>query len=144
MGTMGIHAIPLRITCMLQGTLCDTGIPCTYYGENICSVQSYKIDPSSTYVYAAQPFDLLHYALRTFLIYFPYAYFCCIKHSKSDCFSCQLTKIKFEFTCKVMYMQRDRTRRALLQYQNFDFLFYLGCFGSFTQSRHNIMKVVQS
>jgi hypothetical protein len=40
--------------------------------------------------------------------------------------------------------QRDRTQRALLEYQNFNFLFYLGCFGSFTQSKHNIMKVVQS
>ena len=38
MGITGIHAIPMMITCMLQGTLCDTGIPCTFYGENICSV----------------------------------------------------------------------------------------------------------
>ena len=30
------------ITCMLQGTLCDTGIPCTFYGGNICSVRLYK------------------------------------------------------------------------------------------------------
>ena len=29
----------MMITCMLQGTLCDTGIPCTFYGENICSVE---------------------------------------------------------------------------------------------------------
>ena len=35
MGITGIHAIPMMITCMLQGTLCDTGIPCTFYGENI-------------------------------------------------------------------------------------------------------------
>ena len=42
------------------------------------------------------------------------------------------------------YVQRDRTWRALLEYQNFNFLFYLGCIGSFTQSKHNIMKVVQS
>ena len=27
------------ITCMLQATLCDTGIPCTFYGENVCSVE---------------------------------------------------------------------------------------------------------
>ena len=33
MGITGIHAIPMMITCMLQGTLCDTGIPCTFYGE---------------------------------------------------------------------------------------------------------------
>ena len=38
MGITGIHAIPMMITCMLQGTLCDTGIPCTFYGGNICSV----------------------------------------------------------------------------------------------------------
>ena len=24
--------------CILQGTFCDTGIPCTFYGGNICSV----------------------------------------------------------------------------------------------------------
>ena len=40
MGITGIHAIPMMITCMLQGTLCDTGIPRTFYGENICSVHS--------------------------------------------------------------------------------------------------------
>ena len=34
----GMHITPMMITCMLQGTLCDTGIPCTFYGENICSV----------------------------------------------------------------------------------------------------------
>ena len=33
-----MHVIPMIITCMLQGTLCDTGIPCTFYWENICSV----------------------------------------------------------------------------------------------------------
>ena len=38
MGITVIHAIPMMITCMLQGTLCDTGIPCPFYGENICSV----------------------------------------------------------------------------------------------------------
>ena len=42
------------------------------------------------------------------------------------------------------YVQRDRTQRALLQYQNFYFLFYLGWSGSFPQTKHNIMKVVQS
>jgi hypothetical protein len=35
-------------------------------------------------------------------------------------------------------------KRALLQHQNFDFLFYLGWSGCFTQSKHIIMKVVQS
>ena len=24
--------------CVLQGTFCDTGIPCTFYGGNVCSV----------------------------------------------------------------------------------------------------------
>ena len=38
MGITGIHAIPVIITCTLQGALCDTGIPCTFYGEKICSV----------------------------------------------------------------------------------------------------------
>ena len=33
---------------------------------------------------------------------------------------------------------------ALLQHQDFNFLFYLGWAGCFTQSKHNIMKVVQS
>ena len=30
-----MHIIPMIITCMLQGTLCDTGIPRTFYGGNI-------------------------------------------------------------------------------------------------------------
>ena len=38
MGISDIHVFPITITCLLQGTLCDTGIPCTFYGENICSV----------------------------------------------------------------------------------------------------------
>ena len=38
MGITGIHAIPVTITCTLQGTLCNTGIPCTFYGGNICNV----------------------------------------------------------------------------------------------------------
>ena len=37
MGISDIHVFPITITCLLQGTLCDTGIPCTFYGENICS-----------------------------------------------------------------------------------------------------------
>ena len=37
-----IHVFPFTITCLLEGTLCDTGIPCTFYGENICSVNSDK------------------------------------------------------------------------------------------------------
>ena len=40
MGISGILAIPMIITCLLQGTLCDMGIPRTFYGGNICSVQS--------------------------------------------------------------------------------------------------------
>ena len=39
MGILDIHVFPITITCLLQGTLCNTGIPCTFYGENICSVQ---------------------------------------------------------------------------------------------------------
>ena len=31
--------------CILQGTYCDTGIPCTFYGENICSVCMYLFSP---------------------------------------------------------------------------------------------------
>ena len=38
MGISGIPAIPMIITCLLQGTLCDTGIPRTFYGGKICSV----------------------------------------------------------------------------------------------------------
>ena len=41
-------------------------------------------------------------------------------------------------------IQRDRRPRALLKHQNFDFLFYLGWSGCFTQSKHNIMEVLQS
>ena len=43
MGITGLHAIPMMITCMLQGTLCDTGIPCTFYGENILQCTYYLI-----------------------------------------------------------------------------------------------------
>ena len=39
MGISGIPAIPMIITCLLQGTLCDTGIPRTFYGGKICSVK---------------------------------------------------------------------------------------------------------
>ena len=39
MGISGIPAIPMIITCLLQGTLCDTGIPRTFYGGKICSVE---------------------------------------------------------------------------------------------------------
>ena len=50
-------------------------------------------------------------------------------------------KLYFYWQCS---LQRDRARRALLQHQNFNFLFYLGWSGCFTQSKHTIMKVVQS
>ena len=39
MGISDIHVFPMTITCLLQGTLCNTGIPCTFYGEKNCSVQ---------------------------------------------------------------------------------------------------------
>ena len=45
MGISGIPEIPMIITCLLQGTLCDTGIPCTFYGGKICSVLYGKINP---------------------------------------------------------------------------------------------------
>ena len=37
-GITGIHTIPIIFMCILQGIFCDTGIPCTFYGGNICSV----------------------------------------------------------------------------------------------------------
>ena len=37
----GVHVIPIIITCTLQGMFCDTGIPLTFYGGKICSVQLY-------------------------------------------------------------------------------------------------------
>ena len=52
MGISDIHVFPITITCLLQGTLCDTGIPCTFYGENICSVESAR--NQSTYFIAAK------------------------------------------------------------------------------------------
>ena len=30
--------IPVTITFTLQGTLCNKGVPHTFYGDNICSV----------------------------------------------------------------------------------------------------------
>ena len=44
MGISGIPAIPMIITCLLQGILCDKGIPRTFYGGKICSV---VIDPQA-------------------------------------------------------------------------------------------------
>ena len=47
-------AIPIPITCILQGTPCDTGIPYTFYGENICSILIRWENPtlhSITYVF---------------------------------------------------------------------------------------------
>ena len=38
MGISGIPVIPMIITCLLQGTLCDMGIPRTFYGGKICGV----------------------------------------------------------------------------------------------------------
>ena len=51
MGITGIHAIPMMITYMLQGTLCDTGIPRTFYGENICSVDMKNVVKSSKHFF---------------------------------------------------------------------------------------------
>ena len=34
-------AISITITCTLQGTPCNTGIPHTFYWENICSVETH-------------------------------------------------------------------------------------------------------
>ena len=42
MGIFRQHVIPMIITCMLQGTLCDMGIPRTFYGGNIYSVAGLK------------------------------------------------------------------------------------------------------
>ena len=41
------------------------------------------------------------------------------------------------------FTKRQETK-SLIMAQNFDFLFYLGWSGCFTQSKHNIMKVVHS
>ena len=38
-GISGIHVIPVIITCTLQGMICNTGIPRTFYGGKICSVE---------------------------------------------------------------------------------------------------------
>ena len=40
MGISCILAIPMIITCLLQGILCDTGIPRTFHGGKICSVEA--------------------------------------------------------------------------------------------------------
>ena len=48
MGISAMHVIPMIITCMLQGTLCDTGIPRTFYGGNICSVATFLRLKSNT------------------------------------------------------------------------------------------------
>ena len=35
---LGVHVIPVIVTCTLQGMFCDMGIPRTFYGGKICSV----------------------------------------------------------------------------------------------------------
>ena len=39
------------ITCMLQGTLCNTGIPCTCFGGNICSVGNRRSHHEQEYLF---------------------------------------------------------------------------------------------
>ena len=56
MGISGIPAIPMIITCLLQGTLCDTGIPCTFYGEKICSVDRSKMSEKRLTSFMDVPF----------------------------------------------------------------------------------------
>ena len=48
MGISDVCVIPVTITCTLQGVNCDTGIPHTFYGGNICSVLISKIRLSQT------------------------------------------------------------------------------------------------
>ena len=49
MGISGIPTIPMIITSLLQGTLCDTGIPRTFYVGKICSVYIFKLQ---NYIFA--------------------------------------------------------------------------------------------
>ena len=39
-GISGVHVIPVIITCTLQGTFCNPGIPCFFHGGKICSVET--------------------------------------------------------------------------------------------------------
>ena len=48
MGISDVCVIPVTITCTLQGVNCDTGIPHTFYGGNICSVDISKNQWRST------------------------------------------------------------------------------------------------
>ena len=53
-------------------------------------------------------------------------------------------KKAIEYSNNELDNQRYRTQRAWLHYKNFDFLSHLSWSGSFPQSKHNIMKVVQT
>ena len=46
-GDFRIPAIPIKCKCILQGTLCDTGIPHTFYRGKICSVD--QLTPPKTH-----------------------------------------------------------------------------------------------
>ena len=60
----GIHVFPITITCLLQGTLCDTGIPCLFYGENICSVY-WKITEQRIFLHGISKYSIFSlYGLR--------------------------------------------------------------------------------
>ena len=55
----GIPAIPMIITYLLQGTLCNTGIPRTFYGGKICSVVKLLISAEFSFSFmVGNPYDL--------------------------------------------------------------------------------------
>ena len=63
-GIAGIHAIPIIFMCILQGTFWDRGIPCTFYGGNICSVY-WKITEQRIFLHGISKYIIFSlYGLR--------------------------------------------------------------------------------
>ena len=74
-----MHVIPMIVTCMLQGTLCDTGIPRTFYGGNICSVVfaryvRKKINPLYQSLANELNSATMHYLATNFITFFFYSF----------------------------------------------------------------------
>ena len=74
MGISGIPAIPMIITCLLQGTPCNTGIPRTFYGGKIRSVsaknktKSFLCNKEQTaFIFVKQKHHYIKHCINTYI-----------------------------------------------------------------------------
>ena len=80
--------IPVIITCTLQGTFCNTGIPCTFYGGKICSawINSTVIICISSHKYLRSN-NALHDFSTVCISFILFYYFCLIIFSYNQMIS---------------------------------------------------------